>query len=59
MTFKEAVTKGIIEKLNGYGQCSCYICSQRIGFNRHWTSMCYKYNSKIYCSKHISEVFEL
>ena len=43
-------------KLNGHGQCSCYGCEQKIGFNRHWTVFCYRYKGHIYCGDCLKEV---
>ena len=56
MTTGEAVEKYIIEKLRGNGQCECYGCKQKKGWNRVWTSLCYRYKGKIYCSKCIEEI---
>lgn len=38
-------------KLEGDGQCSCYGCEQKHGWNSHWTSMCYECtDGHIYCN---------
>lgn len=41
----------------GEGQCVCKECSKD-GFNRHWTSFCYKLNENddyVLCRKHLVE----
>ena len=45
-------------ELSGDGQCSCYGCEQKIGFNRHWTTGCYQYKGHVYCSSCIEEVLK-
>lgn len=45
-------------KLTGDGQCSCYGCEQKQGFNRHWTNSCYRYKGLIYCSECLKEVLD-
>ncbi|MBR2052950.1 MAG: hypothetical protein IJ959_02210 [Clostridia bacterium] len=45
-------------KLSGHGQCACAGCTQKIGFNRHWTSMCYSYKGSVYCSDCLQEILK-
>lgn len=56
MNIKEAVEKGIIEKLNGYGMCECFGCKSKTGWNRVWTSFCYRYKNKVYCGECMQEL---
>ena len=44
--------------LDGDGQCSCYGCEQKTGWNRIWTSFCYEYKGHIYCRKCLMELLE-
>lgn len=43
-------------KLEGNGQCSCYSCEEKEGFNRHWTSWCYRYKGHIYCNNCLTKI---
>ena len=45
-------------KLHGNGQCSCYRCEQKVGFNRHWTDWCYSYKGHTYCSDCLREILK-
>lgn len=45
-------------KLHGNGQCSCYRCEQKTGFNRHWTDWCSKYKGRIYCNNCLKEILK-
>lgn len=51
------MTDNII-KLDGHGQCECAGCREKIGWNRHWTSMCFEYKGKVYCSDCMAEIIE-
>ena len=45
-----------IIKLEGNGQCQCQGCFEKKGWNRIWTSFCFKYKDKIYCSDCMKEI---
>ncbi len=47
-----------VMKLHGEGQCSCYGCEQKTGWNRIWTDFCYEYKGHIYCFQCIEEVLK-
>jgi len=45
-------------KLDGEGQCSCYGCEQKRGWNRMWTCFCYRYEGHVYCYDCLKEILE-
>ena len=45
-----------IFQLDGDGMCSCRICEIKQGWNRRWTSECYKINETIICSQCYSRI---
>lgn len=45
-------------KLYGNGQCSCYRCEQKTGFNCHWTDWCSRYKGHIYCDDCLKEILK-
>lgn len=47
-----------IIKLDGDGQCSCYCCEQKHGWNRQWTCMCYEHEGHVYCYECLKELLE-
>ena len=45
-------------KLKGDGMCECVGCREKQGWNRCWTSMCYKYKGKVYCGDCMAEIIK-
>lgn len=49
---------GEIEKLTGEGLCECAECRRTKGWNRIWTSWCYRYKGEILCADCLQKILE-